>query len=108
MLTIGAMSMIVAACMLCARTVGRITMRVDGAIPKVHTVEAPITTEGFPTASRPFAPGTDRGRFGTALRLAPYSLDPLTDLVSVAPVVVTKQVTDRSSVPVQLRADGSR
>ena len=60
-----------------------------GAIPKLHWINAPSTAFcGMP--------------------VAPYSFEPLTDEVRVAPVVVTKQITFRSSACVQLRADGSR
>ncbi len=61
----------------------------EGAIPKLHWISAPSTALG-------------------GMSVPPYSFEPFTDEVRVAPVVVTKQITFRSSACVQLRADGNR
>lgn len=62
--------------------------KVDGAVPKVHSNEAPVTAFG----------GME----------SPYFFEPLTEALRVPPVVVTKQMIVRSLSCSQLRADGSR
>jgi hypothetical protein len=60
-------------------------------MPKLHIIIAPVT------AHAPIAHDLSR-----------YFFEPFTDPVRVPPVVVTKQITLRSSSDCQLRADGSR
>jgi hypothetical protein len=74
------------------RGVGR-ALSVDGASPKVHCNIAPVTAQ--------------RG-IGDQLLFSAYLFDPLTEAVSLAPVVVTKQRMLRSSFCSQLRGEGSR
>ena len=72
-------------------TIGRgaTTDRVEGARPNVHMIIAPETAQGLPIA-------------------APHHRVPLTELDSSSPVVVTKQMTVRSSDSCHPRADGIR
>lgn len=61
---------------------------VAGAVPNEHVIIAPVTAFG-----------------GIG---SPYFFEPLTEAESVPPVVVTKQMTVRSSFCSQLRAEGSK
>ena len=89
MFTIGAMSFVVATGLpsTSTRLVG-ITTSVDGAMPKLHMRFALMAAQGVP--------------------IRPHFLEPRTDSVRRAPVVVTRQTTSRSPPWSQLRADGSR
>jgi len=71
-------------------TIGRgaTTERVEGARPNVHMIIAPETAQGLPIAG--------------------HHRVPLTELDNSSPVVVTKQVTVRSSDSCHPRADGIR
>ena len=75
-------------------TIGRgaTTVRVEGARPNVHMIIAPDTAQGLPIGHR-------RRHHRVPLTL---------ELDSSSPVVVTKQMTDRSSDSCHPRADGIR
>jgi hypothetical protein len=95
MLTIGAMSMMVATGRPSTMALGTTTFSVDGAIPNVQLVIAPATTTGLPTA-------------GLLTGFEIHSFDPFTVFVNGCPVVVAKHSTVRSLPCSQLRAEGSR
>lgn len=98
MLTMGAMSMIVATGRPSTRALGATTFSVDGAMPKVQLVIAPATTTGLPTVTLPCSTNSTRI----------HSFDPFTVAFNGFPVVVTKHSTVRSFPCSQLRAEGSR
>ena len=83
-------------------TIGRgaTTDSVDGAIPKVQAIMAPETAHGLPTGrSRAVTAGRHRRH---------HTRDAFAEVVNAGPVVVTKQITERSSDCSQPRAEGSR
>src|SRR5690348_5885278 len=100
MLTSGALSWMVAAGLPPMSVVGRMTLRVAGAMPKVHMSIAPVVTFGGMTVLLRPSAVPERWRC--------YLREPLTDAVKVPPVVVMKQRIVRSSSCSQLRAEGSR
>src|ERR1700712_1843280 len=85
MLAIGATSVMVATGRPSTRGRGATTIRVEGARPNVHIVIAPATAQGLPIAA--------------------HHPVPATLLLSSSPVVVTKQITERSPSSCQERAD---
>jgi len=104
MFTPGAISVMVATGRPSTTGRGATTDNVDGASPNVHMIIAPETTQGLPTRP-PRRPARTPEMLGDNRF---HTLAAFTDDVSWAPVVVTKQTTDRSLDCSQPRADGSR
>ncbi len=98
MLTIGAMSMMVATGRPSTNALGATTFSVDGAMPKVQLVIAPETTTGLPT--------TELCPMKNPVLI--HSFDPFTVFTSGWPVVVAKHSTILSLPCSQLRAEGSK
>jgi hypothetical protein len=100
MLAPGAMSVMTASGRPSTIGLGATTASVDGAIPKVQAIIAPETAHGLPTGQSRIVDGG-----GGRVR---HTRDSFAEVVSSGPVVVTKQITDRSSDCSQPRAEGSR